>query len=107
MKFTGNDDGLSIEEFIAFLKEQDGNMWRIGIYFSLQDAARRWWQGLNLDKLIKLPDADFEKVLLDRWSSNKSTNKESHKEILQKDNVSTNGLPSCNNSLLQVQGCLY
>ena len=55
---------------------------------------------------MSLPDEDFEKVLLDRWSSNKSTNKESHKEILQKDNVSTYGLPSCNNSLLQVKGCL-
>ena len=36
----------------------------------------------------------------------RSTNKERHKEILKKDNSSTNGLPSCNNSLLQVQRCL-
>ena len=106
MKFTGNDDGPTIEEFIAFLKEQYSNIWRIGICLCLQDDACRWWESLNKDKFWTLLDEDYETFLLDRWSSTRSTNKEIHKDILQKDNVSFNGLPSCNNSLLQVQGCL-
>lgn len=80
-------------------------MWIIGICLGLRDDACRWWELLNHDKIRALSDEDYEKFLLDRWSSTKSTNKESHKEFLQKDNVSTNGLPSCNNSLLQVHGC--
>jgi len=106
MKFIGSDDGPTIEEFIAFLKEQYSNMWRPWLYFCIQDDAWRWWEPLNKDELRVLSDEDYEKFLLDRWSSTTSTNTKRHKEILQHDNVSTNGLPSCHNSLLQVQGCL-
>ena len=81
-------------------------MWRFGLCFCIQDDAWRWWESLNKDKLRELSDEDYKKFLLDRWSSTRSTNTKSHKEILQHDNVSTNGLPSCHNSLLQVQGCL-
>ena len=81
-------------------------MWRPCLYFCIQDDAWRWWESLNKDKLRELSDEDYKKFLLDRWSSTRSTNTKSHKEILQHDNVSTNGLPSCHNSLLQVQGCL-
>ena len=104
--FIGQDDGPIIEEFIASCKQRYPTTWQTRIYFFFLDDASRWWAFFNHDKLMRLIDEDFEQVLLDRWSSNKSTNKESHKEILQKDNVSTNGLPSCKNSLLQVQGCL-
>ena len=102
----GQDDGPSIEEFLAYRKERYTNLWRIGTSLCFQDDARRWWEFLNHDKIITLLDEDYEKFLLDRWYSTRSTNNESHKEILQKDTVSTNGLPSCNNSLLRLQGCL-
>ena len=94
MKFTGNDDGPSIEEFILFLKEQYSNMWRPWLCFCIQDDAWRWWESLNKDKLWALSDEDYEKLLLDRWSSTRSTNTKIHKEILQQHNVSTNGLAS-------------
>lgn len=100
--FTGQDDGPSIEEFLTSHKKQYTNLWRIGISLCFQDDARRWWEFLNHDKIMTLSDKDYEKFLLARWYSTRSTNKESYKEILHKDNVSTNGLPSCNNSLLQV-----
>ena len=66
MQFIGNDDGLTIEEFIAFLKEQYGNVWRIGICLCLQDDTCRWWESLNKDKLRALSDEDYEKFLLNR-----------------------------------------
>ena len=51
MKFTGNVDDPTIEEFIAFLKEQYSNMWRLGLCFCIQDKAWSWWEYLNKDKL--------------------------------------------------------
>ena len=103
MFFTGKDGGPSIEDS---RKEILGNCWRAGICYFLQDDVGKWWELLDNGKIMAFSSEDFEKLILDRWSSTRNTDVESPKDTVQKDNASTNGLTSCINSILQVHGCI-
>lgn len=83
MIFTRQDDGLSIEEFIAYHKKICPIVWTLGIWMALKDDARSWWELLNHDKIMALSAEDFDKFFLDRWSRAK-----------KKDNVNPNSSSS-------------
>jgi len=44
----------------------------------LRDDAATWWGLLNQKKCYNLPDEEFEKFLLDRWSHTRKQDKEKH-----------------------------
>ena len=60
----------------------------------LRDDAAISWKSIDIDEMLKLPDEEYEKVFIDRWSHGK------------KDKESTRGLFSFRNFLLHVHGCL-
>jgi hypothetical protein len=59
------------------------------------DYVEILWQSLDSTKMMALSDVAFEKIFLDKWPQTKSKDKES-----------TRGLFSCDNSILQVPGCI-
>jgi len=60
-----------------------------------RDEATTWWELLNQKKCSNLPDEEFEKLLLDRWSHARKQDKEKHV-----------GLFPTGISLLQVHGLI-
>ena len=94
-KFTGKDDDPTIEEFIQRIKSKYGICWKIAVWFNLTEEADRWYSSLDYQQLIKLSDAEFEKVFLDKWSRARKKENETHK-----------GLIATGVSLLQVHGLI-
>ena len=66
--FTGKDDGPTIEECIKQKKWVWKNQWRDSWGLAFKDEAYKWYLSLDDKQLTKLSDAEFEKVLLDKWS---------------------------------------
>jgi hypothetical protein len=91
--FNDKDDGPSIEEYIKGVKDLRGKTWKFWVGMNLRGVATIWWNLLNYDKVKALPDEEYEKVFLDRWS-----------HVGKKDKESIEGLFSCTNFLLQVHG---
>ena len=69
--FTGNDNGISIEEYLEEIKSRWKTSWRDWVDFYLKDDANVWWNSLNHDKMKTLLDEEFEQVFLDNWSHSK------------------------------------
>ena len=92
---TGNDNGISIEEYLEGRKSRWKTSWRNLVSLYLQNDAYIWWKSLNHDKMKTLLDEEFEQVFLDKWSHAKKKDIESHKCLF-----------SCGNILLQVHGCI-
>ena len=95
LSFTGNDDGMSIEEYFEEMNSKCKTSWQNWVSLYLQDDAKVWWDSLNHDNIETLSDDEFELVFLDKWSHAKKKDVESHK-----------GLFSCGNILLQAHGCI-
>ena len=66
--FTGKDDGPTIDEFIQRYKSTYGTYWKLPTLFNMRDEAQKWNSSLEYQQLIKLSDAEFEKIFLDKWS---------------------------------------
>jgi len=93
--FTGKYDGPTIEEFIQRYKSTHGTYWKLPMLLNMRDEAQKWNSSLDYKQLIKLPDAEFEKVFLNKWSRSRKKENETHK-----------GLISTGVSLLQVHGLI-
>lgn len=132
LKFRGNNDGPSIEEYIKFWKTKFPSSWEYAIWDNLQGIALLWHNSITLDKLYS--NQEFEQLFLDKQAyakkkENASPNifsssqfhrgvqseipkeamwkdDESCKDARQKDKENINGLPPCGNSILQVFGFL-
>ena len=98
--FTGKDDGPTIEEFIKELKSRYGRYWRV--WFNLKDEATKWWVSLDRKQLTKLSDAEFEKVLLDKWARARKKENETHKGLIQKEKIVVSINPSCKHNFINV-----
>ena len=61
----------------------------------MKDETDKWWLSLEHKQLIKLSDAEFERVLLDKWSQARKQDKGKHV-----------GLFPIGISLLQVHGLI-
>lgn len=93
--FTGKDNGPTIEEYIEKTKSIWGKNWKESIWLNFIDEAHKWYFTLDDKQLSKLSDAEFEKVLLDKWSRTRKNENETCK-----------GLFSTSISLLQVHGLI-
>jgi len=62
---------------------------------NFKDEATKWWESLNRKKWLNLPDDEFEKLLLEKWS-----------HAGKRDNEKHVGLFSTGISLLHVHGCI-
>jgi len=76
--FTGKYNGPTIEEYIKAKKSLWPHLWRFFIVSNFKDEAATWWGLLNQKKCSNLPDEEFEKLLLDRWSYVRKQDKENH-----------------------------
>ena len=83
MIFIGQEDGPSIEEFIAYHNKICPRIWTLDLWMALKDDARHWWALLNHDKIMELLAEDFDKFFSDRWSHAK-----------KKENANPNSLSS-------------
>ena len=95
MKFTGKDDGPTIEYFLQYEKDQYRYFWIVSIGLHMKDEANKWWNSLD-SSVRNLPEKKLEKVLLDKWS-----------QVGKKDSKSHKSLFSTNISILQVQGSIH
>ena len=92
--FTGKDDGPTIEECIQRYKSTYGKFLKFQMLSNMRGEAQKW--NLLLDyEWLNLPDEEFEKLLLDRWSHARKQDKEKHV-----------GLFPTGISLLQVHGLI-
>jgi len=98
--FTGNDDGVSIEEYIKHIKLQWEEQWRTWVIWNLQDKASIWWHLLNHDKMKTLSDEKFEQVFLDRWSRARKKDREKSSEEVKMKDEEICGLRNHNKTLL-------
>ena len=124
LKFIGNNDGHSIEQYLIAVKHQYAQFWRHGMVFHLSDDAKKWWN-INDAMLMTLSIVDYEQAFIDKWSNAKKKDNGSpnslsslqvQKSVLtmnlkesQLDEVKkgdTNGLSSGGISLLQVHRCI-
>ena len=55
MKFTGKDDGPTIEYFLQHLKSQYRSFWICSIGLHMKDEANKWWTSLD-SSVRKLPE---------------------------------------------------
>ncbi len=65
LRFTGKDNGPTIEEFIDGQKWLWPKHWKGCVWRGLQDEAAIWWSSLDNKKLVNLPNEEFEKSILD------------------------------------------
>jgi len=113
--FTGKDDGPTIEEFIQRYKSTHGKYWKLPMVFNMKDEALKWYSLLDYQQLNKLPDAEFEKVFLDKWSRARKKENETHKGLIatgvsllqvhgliQKEKIIVSINPSCKQNLISV-----
>ena len=49
---------------------------------NMTDEAQKWNLSLDYKQLIKLSDAEFEKVFLDKWSRARKKENETHKGLI-------------------------
>ena len=96
MFFTGKDDSPSIEEYIQYQTSSWKYCWRICLHYGFQEDARIWWNSFNYNELMTLSDEAYVKLILDYWFYTKC-----------KDEESSKGLLSCENSILKVHGCIH
>ena len=66
--FTGKDNGPTIEKHIKIQKSLWPEHWKFWVVTKFKDEAAIWWKLLNQKKCSNLPDEEFEKFILDRWS---------------------------------------
>jgi len=76
--FARKDNGPTIKEYIKTQKWLWNNCWRWWVVEQFRDEAAIWWGLLNQKKCSSLPDEEFEKLLLDRWSHARKQDKEKH-----------------------------
>jgi len=113
--FTGKDDGPTIEEHIKKHKSLWAPHWRTFLVFNFKEEAATWWGLLNQKKCSNLPDEEFEKLLLDRWSHARKQDKEKHVGLfptgisllqvhgfIQKEKIIVSINPSCKKNLINV-----
>jgi hypothetical protein len=81
MIFTGNDDGLSIEEFNKYQNSLWKEKWKSYIHYSFIQDARIWWQLLDHDKMVGISNEEIEKIILERWYHVKKGDKENTKDL--------------------------
>jgi len=93
--FTRKDDSPTIEEYIKQTKSVWEKNWKDSVWLNFRDEAHEWYFSLDDKQLSKLSDAEFERVLLDKWSRTR-----------KKDNETRKGLFSTSVSLLQVHGLI-
>ena len=93
--FAGKDNGPPIEEYIKQQKSAWATNWRDSWWFGFKDEAYKWYLSLDNKQLTKLSDAEFEKVLLNKWS-----------RARKKENEPRKGLFSTDAFLLQVHGLI-
>jgi len=93
--FTGKDDSPTIEEYIKQTKSVWEKNWKDSVWLNFRDEAYEWYFSLDDKQLSKLSDAEFERVLLDKWSRTR-----------KKENETRKGLFSKSVSLLQVHGLI-
>ena len=82
LKFTKNNDGHSIEQYLVEVNHRYRQFWRHFMIFKLSDDATKWWN-LNGAILMTLSNEDYEQAFIDKWSNAK-----------KKDNASPNSLSS-------------
>jgi len=80
--FKGKDNGPTIEEYIKKQKWLWDNNWKWWVVQNFTDEAATWWGLLNQKKCSNLPNEEFEKLLLDRWSHARKQDKEKHMGLL-------------------------
>jgi len=115
LHFIGKDDGPTIEEFIQRLKSKYWICWKTTVRVHLTEEADRWYSSLDYKQLLKLSDAEFEKVLLDKWSQARKKENETHKGLIatgvsllqvhgliQKEKIIVSINPSCKQNLINV-----
>ena len=66
------------------------------LFLHFTEDAWRWKESLDYFQLIRLPEEELEKLFLDRWS-----------HVGKQDKAITNGLFSCDKSILHVHGCIH
>jgi len=93
--FTGKDNGPTIEEYIEKTKWVWEKNWKDSVWLNFRDETHKWYFSLDDKQLSKLSDAEFERVLLDKWSRTRKKKNEKRK-----------GLFSTGVSLLQVHGLI-
>ena len=93
--FTGNNNGPTIEEFIKIQKSLWQKHWKCFIVANFKDEAVTWWESPDRQKHLSLPNEEFEKVFLDKWS-----------HARKQENKTCKGLFSNGMSLLQVHQCI-
>ena len=113
--FTGKNNGPTIEEYIKTHKLLWTHHWRTFVVFNFEDEAATWWGLLNQKKCSNLPDEEFEKLLLDRWSHARKQDKEKHvglfptgisllqvHGLIQKEKITVSINPSCKHNFINV-----
>ena len=65
------------------------------MWLGFKDEVYRWWFSLDNKQLTRLSDAEFERILLDKWF-----------RARKKENETRKGLFSTGVSLLQVHGLI-
>jgi hypothetical protein len=93
--FSRKIDGLSIEEFINSIKLEFHTNWIFEFNCYLEIDIVAWGHLHDDDKMEELTTEAYEHVFLARWS-----------HVDKKDKKSTRTLFSCDNSILQVHGCI-
>jgi len=68
MFFRGKYKGPSIEESLKWVKSSFLNGWKEKAWLNLGGEAMLWWYSQNSKKLLNLPNEEFEKDMLDKWS---------------------------------------
>ena len=113
--FTGKDNGLTIEEYIKQQKSAWEKNWRDSVWFGFKYEAYKWYFSLDDKQLTKLSDAEFEKVLLDKWSRARKKENEPRKglfptgifllqvhRLIQKEKIMVSISPSCKHNFISV-----
>ena len=89
--------------------------WRFWVVANFPDGVATWWELLNQKKCSNLPDEEFEKLLLDRWSHARKQDKEKHvglfptgisllqvHGLIQKEKIKVSINPSCKHNFINV-----
>ena len=92
-----------------------GKPWKVLLPLGFQDDAARWWYSHANKQLSKLSDAEFERVLLDKWSRARKKENETHRGLfssvvsllqvhglIQKEKIIVSINPSCKQNLINV-----
>lgn len=113
--FTGRDNGSTIEEYIKERKSLREKHWKFWAVANFEDEAATWWELLNKMKCSNLPNEEFEKFILDRWSHARKQDNEKHvglfstsiyllqvHGLIQKEKIIVSINPSCQHNFINV-----